>query len=355
MAELERSWAGCASTGDDLADSTQTAETLRPELAAVRSQIEARPSPPGKDGPPEARPLPPSARLMALAAGLDGAIKSTDLGAGASADREDTVLRHSLFTKNLMERRLSPLLPELWRDLVTQVARRGPPHQLSGEEAALGQHQAAAGLDAARGRAHALRCPQIHHSRLTDRRRVSEPRRLPSFFERARSVAWVAPTVRRPLPPPRSSMAGLDALTCSSPMGGHRGGISKAIVLYSAVSALTLRRARATRAAMARLVWLTDGPTRRVAVLLCAITAVYAIDAALTETPECSSGASGAHRRQSFVASTAFATLLIGLLLTPFTPQAGNVPAATQAAASDAGAAQPISRHAPRWLSCRCG
>ena len=54
---------------------------------------------------------------------------------------------------------------------------------------------------------------------------------------------------------------------------------------------------------------------------------------------------------QSFAASTAFAALLIGLLLTPFTPQAADAPAATEAAASDAGgAAQPISRHAPRWL-----
>jgi small-conductance mechanosensitive channel len=58
LAELEEELGGLRVDVETiLADSTQTAETLRPELAAVRSQIEKLGPPPGKDGPPEAPAL----------------------------------------------------------------------------------------------------------------------------------------------------------------------------------------------------------------------------------------------------------------------------------------------------------
>ena len=75
-----------------LSDSTDTAETLRPQLAAVRSQIEKLGPPPAKDAPPEAPAIAAErARLTALAAAIDGAIKidRAHLGARAPADRED--------------------------------------------------------------------------------------------------------------------------------------------------------------------------------------------------------------------------------------------------------------------------
>ena len=78
LAELEEELGGLRVDVETiLSDSTQTAETLRPELAAVKSQIEKLGPPPSKDGPPEAPALAAErARLMALAAGLDSAIKS---------------------------------------------------------------------------------------------------------------------------------------------------------------------------------------------------------------------------------------------------------------------------------------
>jgi small-conductance mechanosensitive channel len=82
--------------------------------------------------------------------------------------------------------------------------------------------------------------------------------------------------------------------------------ILKAVVMYSAVSALIFA-VLAPRAPQWRLVWLADGPTRRVAVLLCAITATYAIDAALTETSRVFFVPLALTVVQSFVASTAFA------------------------------------------------
>src|SRR6185436_12545783 len=63
-----------------LSDSTQTAETLRPQLAAVRSQIEKLGPAPAKDAPAEAPAIAAErARLMALASELDGAVKAAEL------------------------------------------------------------------------------------------------------------------------------------------------------------------------------------------------------------------------------------------------------------------------------------
>src|SRR5262249_30535052 len=125
LAELEEGLGGLrADVETILDDSTQIAEALRPQLAAVRSQIEKLGPPPGKDGPPEAPALATErARLAGLAADLDGAIKSTELTwvRARQLIERITVLRHSLFAKNLMERRPSPLLPQLWRDLLSKA------------------------------------------------------------------------------------------------------------------------------------------------------------------------------------------------------------------------------------------
>src|SRR5438128_204418 len=198
LAELEEELGGLRVDVETiLADSTQTAETLRPELVAVKSQIEKLGPPPSKDGPPEAPGLATErARLMALAAGLDSAIKSTELTwvRARQLIEKITVLRHSLFTKNLMERRPSPLLPELWRDLVSKSPAVG--HRISylAEDwlhwANVKRQQVGLLLAAALILFVTLK---YAIARLTDRRRVASEPPLPSFFDRARSVAWVAP------------------------------------------------------------------------------------------------------------------------------------------------------------------
>src|SRR3977135_2592459 len=60
--------------------------------------------------------------LTALAAALDGAIKSTELTwvRARQLIEKITILRHSLFTRNIMERRPSPLLPGVWRDVLSK-------------------------------------------------------------------------------------------------------------------------------------------------------------------------------------------------------------------------------------------
>ena len=98
------------------------------------------------------------------------------------------------------------------------------------------------------------------------------------------------------------------------------------------------------------MVSLADAPTRRIGVLLCAITAIYAIDGALTEISRVFFVPLALSVVQSFAASTGFAALLIGLLLTPFTPQAAVPRGPPMRRRPMQRRAPPVSRHAPRWL-----
>jgi small-conductance mechanosensitive channel len=339
-----------------LSDSTDAAELLRPQLAAVKSQIEKLGPAPSKDGPPEAEAIAAErARLTAIASALDGAIRSTELTwvRARQLIEKITVLRHSLFTKNLMERLPSPLLPGLWRDLMSDSPGVG--------------HRIAYLTEDWLQWAGAKRIPlmllllatillfaslEYAIAKVTDRRRLRAEAPLPSFFERARSAAWVAPL--RALPAIAAGVllyGGLDALDLLFPPWGRAAGaVLKAVILYSALSAL-IHAVLAPRSPQWRLVALADAPTRRVGRLLCAITAVYAIDAALTEVSRAFFVPLALSVVQSFLASAGFAALLIGLLLTPFTPQAGETPPLTAEPAADAGpGAPPVSRQAPRWL-----
>ena len=278
LAELEEELGGLRVDVETiLADSTQTAETLRPELAAVRSQIEKLAPPPGKDGPAEAPALAAErARLTALAAGLDGAIKSTELTwvRARQLIEKITILRHSLFTKNLMERRPSPLLPELWRDLVNKSPAVG--HRISylAEDwlhwANIKRQQVGTLLAAVLILFVALK---YAIARPTNRRRVRSEPPLPTFFERARSVAWVAPL--RALPAIAAATllyGGLDTLDLLFPPWAATAAAILGIVLIVlafVAAAATYRAARDGKAgravgmALAVLDWPIDAALRK--------------------------------------------------------------------------------------------
>ena len=96
---------------------------LRPQLAEVRSQIERLGAPP-KDQPETPTIAAERARLNALAGALDGAIRTTELAWVRAKQMIDriTVMRYQIFSRNLFERRTSPLLPSVW----LEVADRFP-------------------------------------------------------------------------------------------------------------------------------------------------------------------------------------------------------------------------------------
>jgi potassium efflux system protein len=329
---------------EDVLDQTsQTAENLRPQLEAVKSQIEKLGPPPGKDAPPEAPEVASErARLTALSSAYDGAIKSSEVTwvRARQLIERITVLRHSLFTKNLLERLPSPLLPGIWRDIVT--------------DAPAVRHRLGSWVDnwsywAARKQSELSLLVaavlflyvflKLVVARRTRRRTLRAEPPLPTFFERAISVSWVAPL--RALPAVAASLllyGGLDTLELLyNPWGRAAFGILKGLLVFVTVSAL-LHAVMAPRAPQWRLVSLADRPARRVARLLSAITAVYALDGALTEVARAFFVPLTLSVVQSFASSVAFASLLIGLLLTPFTPQTA------------VGSQLTVSRHEPRWL-----
>jgi potassium-dependent mechanosensitive channel len=320
-----------------LTDSQDTAETLRPKLVAIKSQIERLGPAPGRDGPAESPAIAAErARLTVLASAYDGAIKSTELTwvRARQLIEKITVLRHSLFAKNLMERLPSPLLPSLWRDLVAESPVVGSRVRYLAQDWSYWAN--AKGLEVAGLLAATLLLYLILKyavARFTDRRKL-RAEAAPSFFERARSVAWVAPL--RALPAIGATLllyVGLDSLDLLyAPWGRTAAAVVKGVFLYSAVSAL-VKAVLAPDEPQWRLVSLADGPTRKIGRLLYAITAVYALDAALTDVNRAFLVPLAVSVVQTFAASLAFAVLLIGILLTPFAPTGATV-----------------STHSPRWL-----
>jgi small-conductance mechanosensitive channel len=108
-------------------------------------------------------------------------------------------------------------------------------------------------------------------------------------------------------------------------------------VVFAAVAAL-ISTVFAANEPQWRLLSLAEGSARRLSRLLRSIAAVYAVDVALTEVSRAFFVPLTLSVVQSFVASIAFAGLLIGLLLTPFRPQDAPADAAR------------VSRYYPRWL-----
>jgi potassium efflux system protein len=326
---------------DVLGLSTNTAETLRPKLADVRSQIDKLGPPPAKDAQPEAPEVAAErARLTALGAAYDGAIKASELTwvRARQLIERITALRHSLFTKNLLERLPSPLLPHVWRDFSTAVPGVQQRVSYFGSDwqswAAPKSRELALLIGAALILYLVLK---LIAWRATRRRAVDAEGATPTFFERALSAAWIAPL--RALPAIAGAMliyAGLDGLgLLYSPWDRTAGGLVKGVLVYASVAAL-LSTTMAPHDAHWRLLPLADGAARRISWLLKAMTAVYAVDGALTEVARAFFVPLSFSVTQSFLMSVLFAGLLIALLLTPFTPPGT--------------AANVYPRYRPRWL-----
>jgi potassium efflux system protein len=343
LSGFEDELGGLRARVEEVLDQTaQTAESLRPRLDDVKSQIEKLGPPPAKDAPPETPEVAGErTRLAALASAYDGAIKSSELTwvRARQVIERITVLRHSLFTKNLLERLPSPLLPEIWRDVVSNfpaVQHRFNAWMSDWSYWAARKQQELTFLLA--GALLLYIVLKLIVARWTNRRALKSEPPPPTFFERAISVAWTVPM--RALPAVGASIlvyGGLDALgLLYNPWGRAAAGILQGTLVFVAVSAL-LYAVLAPKEPQWRLVPLANRPARRVARLLSAITAVYALDGALTEVARAFFVPLALTVLQSFASSLAFAGLLIGLLLTPFTPPS-------------LGEVQIRSRHEPRWL-----
>jgi potassium efflux system protein len=319
------------------------ADTLRPELSAIRSQIEKLGPAPGKDGPPEAAEVAAERnRLAALAATFDGAVKSSELTRvrGQRLIERIALMRHALFTKSLLTRRKSPLTPGAWREAAGSMADATPPFRAWAThwwgKAQPKQSQLWL-LLAGTGIIFVLLTLLLWRASHRRTQRAEPP--LPTFFERAVSAFWVA--ALRMLPPLTAAVIlfiGLDALDLidGNPWGRLIPTVLKAGLMVAAICAL-VRAVLGPGEPQWRLVDLADLPARRLTRLIGALGAVYALDGVLTEAIRAFYVPLPLSVAQSIALSLAFAALLIGLLLTPFAPLGHD-------------SAQPYSRHRPRWL-----
>ena len=331
-------------------DSTAAAETLRPQLAEVKSQIEKLGPPPGKDQPPESATVAAErARLNAMAAALDGAVKTTELAWVRAKQLIDriTVIRYQLFTRNLLERRDSPLLPGVWRDVAERMdAVLGRLRYYGGDWVMWARQKPTTLASLIFAVAALYGLLRVGHARLAARQLVRQEA-SPTFFERVIKGAWLAPL--RILPASLAAVVAYAGLNGAGllfhPWDGFAAALLKGMLVYSAASAL-LGAAFAPSLPAWRLIPVADGTASRILWILRAFVATYVLDTVLIELGRALYVPLAITVAQAFLFSLVFFALLVGLLLTPIEPQTGP----DRPVNGHVFVPGPVSRHTPYWI-----
>lgn len=311
-----------------LVESTNTAEDLRPKLSEIKGLIDKL-GPPPKPGEPAEAPAIAAERqrLNMLLAQVDGAVKSTELTwfRARQLIEKITVMRHAIFTRNLLERRASPLLPQLWRD----VSNRWDPltERLSyyatdwWSWATRKLDLLAATLIGAVGVWIGLRYLVARF----DRRPQAPPSGPPSFFERAISVAWLAPL--RFLPMAAALIAvymGLDAMDLLYPPWDRpAAAVLRSGLIFLGAYAL-FSTALALRSPQWRLVPLSTRSARRTLQMILGLVGIYTLDLALIDVGRAFFFPLTITVAQSFIFNMLAAGFLALLVLSPFETQNGT-------------------------------
>src|SRR5581483_10604622 len=306
-------------------ESTATAEALRPQLAEVKSQIE-RLGPPPKDQPETATIAAERARLNALAAALDGAIKTTELAWVRAKQMIDriTVMRYQIFSRNLFERRASPLLPSVWSEvaerLPTIVGRTKYYGATWLEECQKRQSALLGILAAALVAAFSIR--GIVNNLIVRRRGGFAG--IPTFFDR---IIWAAVVVPARVLAPVAAISilnvGMDTLGMFfAPWERTAETVLLGVLVYVAGSVLA-SVALAPRRPEWRLIPVDDATAAYLLLFIKAILAVYIVDTVLVEFGRAIYVPLIITVTQGFITNIATAVLLLLLALRPFVPQIG--------------------------------
>ncbi|MGE0765305.1 MAG: DUF3772 domain-containing protein [Hyphomicrobiaceae bacterium] len=308
-------------------DSTASVDTLKPQLDEVEKQIQRLGPPPAKDQLPEAAAVAAErARLNTAKAALDGAIKTAELAWVRAKQLIDriTVMRYQLFTRNLFERRDSPLSPAVWQNVREQLPTIYGRLQYYGGDWLVWAARAGRGLGVLGGAIVVVFTLLALAARAFIARRSPRPETPPGFFERVSRAAWLAPV--RMLAPAAAvavlyfGLASLDLLF--SPWLSLASATFYGLLVYITASAL-LTVCLAPAEPAWRLVPVSDWTARRVLALLKSFVAIYVVDIVLVELGRALYVPLSVTVAQSFLTSTAFAILLAWLVLTPFAGQTG--------------------------------
>jgi potassium-dependent mechanosensitive channel len=330
-------------------ESTATAESLRPQLAEIKSQIDKL-GPPPKDQPESPTVAAERARLNALAGALDGAVKTTELAWVRAKQLIDriTVMRYQIFSRNLLERRTSPLLPSVWTEVGDRVPTIVSRTKYYGGDwlAAVGRKRTAVlGFGIAALAVGVLLW--LITQRLIARRRDTVES-IPTFFDRIVSAAWVSPLrMLAPVVAVGLFYAGLDNLGLFfSPWERVAEMMLQGILVLIAGSMLA-SVAFSPRQPQWRLIPVDDQTASHLLWFVKAIIGVYIIDTVLVEFGRAIYLPLTITVAQSFITNIATAVLLGMLLYTPFVPQTGPLRAVN---GLDHLNVNPVNRHRPLWI-----
>ncbi len=332
-------------------ESTATAEGLRPQLAEVKSQIEKLGPPPAANQPPESATVTGErARLNAMAGALDGAVKTTELAWVRAKQLIDriTVMRYQIFARNLFERRMSPLLPAMWREVgerMPTIINRAKYYGGDWLQWVGRKSTAVTGVFAGSIFAWLIISPIVRRFVIARRDQVDG---IPTFFDRTVSAAKVAPArILASITALGIVYQGLDSLELWFSPWERPAEIALQGGLIFIVGSILASVALSPKQPRWRLIPIDDHTAARLLWFIKAILAVYILDTVMVEFGRAIYVPLTITVAQSFITNLATAALLIALLLTPFVPQTGPLRAVN---GLDHLNIDPVSRHAPLWI-----
>jgi potassium efflux system protein len=302
------------------------ADPLAPRLEAIKALTAKLGPVPDKDSPPDTPQIAAERkRLKAFESGIDGALKASDL-VQARAHQILTLIqqrRREIFTGDLLRRSRSPLTPVIWKQVAAELP--GALSQIkdvgrfwmsaaSTRPFKLGSLLAGVLFAYILLRAGLRRIVQ---ARLND---SAGPDR-PSFFERAATAGGVAPILAVP---PLAAVLGLYfGLDNLGLLYGQVENVAASTVfaslVYIGVSALSTAVLQ-PRHSNWRLLDIADRPAGRLTAIVKLIALVYGADAVLKDLIQNLTLPLPVSVAQAFIASLAFAALLVQIVRTRFDP-----------------------------------
>lgn len=300
------------------------ADSIRPRLADAQSQIDKLGAAPAADQAAETQEVASErSRLGGLKSGLDGAIKTTDVVLVRAGNLTQRVqeMRQALFTKQLLRRSQSPLMPTIWRQVASEfpdISRQMGSIVSNWWGTASQQPMMLAFLIAAVASLYVLLKAAVA---FLVRLALPDTGDRPGFFQRAGAAGWVAPAVA--LPGAASALLlvfGLDGLNLLTYQVDRLADTAlPAFLIFIAVSALA-RAVMAPKRARWRLVDLADEPARKIATTVSWIAGVYSLDLVLKELIRILYLPLTVSIAVASIGSIAIALLLIRLVRTEFKP-----------------------------------
>ncbi|WP_291178935.1 DUF3772 domain-containing protein, partial [Hyphomicrobium sp.] len=301
-----------------------TRDALRPRSEALAQQIEKLGPAPEKDATESGEVATERARLNALSAEIDGALKNTELLFVRARQLRVTLqaARQELFANQLFRRTLSPVAPTIWRKLINEapVAVR----QL-GDTLASWITLAKSKWGALVGLVGGVIVLFVLLKALVGwilARRLDRPRDEPSFFVQAATIGWVAPLLALPaLAALQVLGVGLDWLKLLTlEVGQIAEKAFPALYVFVGVAALTRAMLQPRRAAW-RLVDLSTPAAYTLTRIITLIAAVFAADLILQEAIRRLFLPFSVNIMETALASIAIGVLMLKLVRTQFEPK----------------------------------